>query len=491
MPRLRVLLSVFVVLVLGMRAPAQSEQPRFKLGSGGAVRTVAFSPDGKVLASGDDEGIVRILDPATGKEVHRLTMKLPVQALVFAHDGKTLAVKNPMSPFTLFETAKWTQTKQSPSHNSNSTTIAFNKAGDTLLGAAAHEYEYWEPTRGSMSSSRSGGAMAGAFAAVSPDGQIALWGQPDGYLQLIQPRGGVGGNLRVGRTNSVAFAPDGKSLATANADKTVRMWDWTTQKELRKLGLGEEAGHVVFSGDGKLLLTVGKSETVLRLFDVASSKELRQINGSRGGVVCVALSADGKLAATGSADGRTRIWDLAGTAEKPPAASNLTAKDLAALYGELSNADPATNRKAFATLLANPKQSVPFLHEKVKTTAQLKVDSRVTKLIAELDSDDFEVREAATEELTKMGEKAAGALRQALTGDVSFEVRSRINKMLKALPEQAALSPEIVRVFEAIELLEQLATPDARAALQALARESLDSRVMREVRGAVERLPKQ
>ena len=90
-----------------------------------------------------------------------------------------------------------------------------------------------------------------------------------------------------------------------------------------------------------------------------------------------------------------------------------------------------------------------------------------------------------------MGEPIAGALRQALAADVSFEVRARLGKLLKSLKDQATLSPEFVRVFEAVELLEQVDTAEAQAALRTLAKESLESRVLREVRGAVERMAKQ
>src|SRR5205814_846914 len=94
--RLRFILPLFVVLALTGRGFAQSEQPRFKLWSSGTVYSVVFSPDGKLLVSGDDDGVVRILDTATGKEVHRMATKTPVRALAFSPDGKTLAVKNQM-----------------------------------------------------------------------------------------------------------------------------------------------------------------------------------------------------------------------------------------------------------------------------------------------------------------------------------------------------------------------------------------------------------
>lgn len=486
--------SAALLLVLAVTVSVRAEQPRFKIWAGGPVFAVALTPDGKFLASGDEDGGIRITDVATGKEVHRIATKSPIRALAFTADGKTLAAKNQMGPFTLYETTKWAVTKTSPSHNSNSSTIAFSKNGDTVLGAAPWEYEFWEPTRGSMSSSRGGGQPVGSFAAVSPDAQTVLWGQPNGYLQFMQPRGGMWRQIRAPKANHAAFGPDGKTLAIIYSDKSIRLWDWTvgnTGKELKKLAdLTEEPGHVVFSADGKTLLTVGKYETVLTLLDVATGKELRRVVGSRGSVECVALSADGKLAATGSLDGRSRIWDLTGEAEKLPEASNPSEKELQALYADLSSTDPVVSRKAFATLLVNDKQSVPFLTERVRTTALLKVDPRVTKLIADLDSDEFEVRESASDELARLGESIAPALRQALTTDVSYEVRSRITRLLKSLKEQTALSPDFVRVFEALELLEQLATPEARTALAMLSKESLESRVLREVRGAVERLPK-
>jgi WD40 repeat protein len=151
-----------------------------------------------------------------------------------------------------------------------------------------------------MSSSRGGGQPAGSFAAVSPDAQTVLWGQPNGYLQFMQPRGGMWRQIRSGKTNNAAFAPDGKTLAVVNQDKSVRLWDWTaggSGKELKRLATSaRRQATSFFSGDGKTLLTVAKNDTVLRLLD-----EHRQgaapSSGPRGGVECVALSADAKLAA--------------------------------------------------------------------------------------------------------------------------------------------------------------------------------------------------
>ncbi|HMC64722.1 MAG TPA: hypothetical protein VKI65_07270, partial [Gemmataceae bacterium] len=131
------------------------------------------------------------------------------------------------------------------------------------------------------------------------------------------------------------------------------------------------------------------------------------------------------------------------------------------------------------------EQNVPFLKKQLRPAAS--GDSkRIAQLLAQLDSDEFASREKATQALLALGEQAESALRIALAGETSLEVRRRVEMILEQLePSKSAVR---LREFRAVEVLEHIGTPEAKQLLQALAKGAPEARLTQEAKAALERL---
>ena len=179
-------------------------------------------------------------------------------------------------------------------------------------------------------------------------------------------------------------------------------------------------------------------------------------------------------------------------AQAPPAAGKAgepTAKELDKLWDDLDSSDARAAYGAFVGLIAAPKQAVPLLEKHLLGGAAPTADEkRVARLIAELDADEFAAREKATDELEKMGQAVVPALRKALLGGPSLEVRRRIDRLLEKLAPPPAPALVESRGSRAVRVLEQVGTADARQLLEKLVKESPE--LSKEAKGALERLSK-
>jgi hypothetical protein len=154
------------------------------------------------------------------------------------------------------------------------------------------------------------------------------------------------------------------------------------------------------------------------------------------------------------------------------------------LWERLKEAEAAKARDALWEMVADPGQAVPFLAEQMRPV--LAADPmRTGLLIRDLDSDEFAVRERAARELGKLAEAAVPALRLALRGKPPLELRRRVEQLLR---DAEAMSHEQLRLLRAVELLEQVGSPEARQVLRALASGAPEVRRTREAKAALNRL---
>src|SRR5262249_1328920 len=305
---------------------------------------------------------VRLFDPATGKELRRLRYPDRVARVALTEDGKTLAVYSGGKDLTL-------------------------RLLDTATGKERLARRYPDFVQ---------------VMAFSPSGDVLALGPTKPILVVLDTAtGNEIYQLRLAENViNLTFSPDGKTLAGGAGYGSLRFWEVATGKERaqwadRDLRSGSQ---MAFSPDGRLL-ALGDADGRLRLVSAATGKELKRLQGYRNGFTCLAFAPDGKTLASGNWDTTGLIWDITGLSERkeePEAA--LRAEEREALWKELRSDDAAKAYRAMQDLIAAPKQAVPFLTEHVQPPAPV-TDKRIAQLIAELDNESFEPREAATIEL--------------------------------------------------------------------------------------------
>jgi WD40 repeat protein len=166
--------------------------------------------------------------------------------------------------------------------------------------------------------------------AFSPDGKTLATGAFDNTIKLWEWPAGKEVKTLMGHTAPVycvAFAPDG-TLASSGADKTIKLWNLADGKAKDLAGHTDTVDSIAWSPDGKMLASASADKTV-RLWDVAMGKEAKNLGAHATSVYSVSFSKDGKMLASASSDGVIKIWDVPGQKEAKtlPAYAAKTDKD--------------------------------------------------------------------------------------------------------------------------------------------------------------------
>ncbi len=308
------------------------------------VRSVAFSPDGRRLASAGGNygtsGEVKVWDMATGRELFCLRgHKDLVSCVAFSPDGRRLASANggvyTPGEIKLWDAADGRELLRLPAHTTPVRGLAFSPDGRQLASAAGGispggnmlpgEVKIWDAADGRQLLCIPGNeasdwhlaftSVAFSPAAAGPRRRLAF---ADGYtVRVCDPATGkepftVGKHPN--RVNCVAFSPDGRFLASGSGDGTAKVWDADTAREMLALHHAEGIVGLAFSPDSRRLAAAAGNNLV-KVWDMKTGEEDLVLRGHKDSIGGVAFSPDGWRLASGSGDGALKIWDATARAD--------------------------------------------------------------------------------------------------------------------------------------------------------------------------------
>jgi WD40 repeat protein len=286
--------------------------------------------------------------------------------------------------------------------------------------------------------------------------------------------------------DAVGWSPDGRVVATCGLDHVAALWDANGVQEPRLLALaGLNRGNALaFSPSGRTVAVSAVADgRGVSLFETATGMERARYDDDDGGPHAVAFAPDGRRLAICGDKGVIQVRDVTGLHGQQ--LGKLSAEELTTLCDALGDESKAAY-SAVWRLSGSPEQAVSALKERLRPAAAVDAE-KVARWIKDLDDDAFAVRQRAGRELEQLGDQVEGALREAAKETTSLEVRLRAQALLAKLDGSGA-SPDRLRQLRGLEILEQVATPEACELLRVLKKGASTARLTRDAEEILKRL---
>ncbi len=438
----------------------------FNPGQAGGVTAVAFSPDGETLAASHwvhwkDETKVRIWNVHTGQELHALKGHLrgtSCLCVAFSPDGKRLA--------------------SGDNYYDNQ-----GKHGGRLC--------IWDAKTGKLlrEIDRTDGSIQQLL--FTQDNQHLLAAADGVHVYHVESGKLVGKPFQTGtRVWRMALSADNRLLATADGlGKRVRLWELATRRKITLPTFNAKGQGVALTPDGRGLAASDSRGNVI-LFHWPSGQTVGKLSGDRDIGSQVFLSPDARRLATAeNHESSALIWDVATLVNQPlPAVAKPTQEDLRNWWEALRDESPTEAYQAVWRFVAVPEQTLPLLAASLRP-AKPSQPIDVARLIDDLDSDEFRVRERASRELRKLGDTIEDDLRKARSNRISVEQARRIDQLLASI-DVPVFDHERLRETRALAILGQIGGPQARKILAGLTAGAAGEPLTLEAQATLERLKK-
>lgn len=458
-----------------------------------ALSDPTFSPGG--VTAFDETTKVHTFDPATGAAAKVLDLQLPEDGLPVTWDGRYRRVAQFVNPgedlevqFVDADTKKALSKFTLPA-NGGLPQVAF-AAGNRDRAAVFHQAGVLvvNPTNGRTARTiafNPGGPMGRG--AIAPDGRVVAAGGAELTVWEVAT-----GKRRftfdaVANAMHVAFCPDGRFLAAADNTGAVFVYDVRTGASVRKLQTAEtgEPVSVLAFGPGGKRLAVGFDTGHVTVWDVGTGGVLAPFAGHDGPVTGACFAPDGRRLVTTANDGTAVVWEVP---EKPqkggPADAAVGGFDEA--FRLLGATDAAQAQRGMDYLYRRPAEAAKEAAARVTPPAPTP-EAKLKRWVADLDSEDFQAREAAAAALAPVAGEAAPLLREAAAKSTSAEVRKLATELLGRLDTPPTKADDL-RGLRAVEVLEGLGTPESRAVLEKWAGGPAGHRLVTEAAAALTRL---
>ena len=329
----RILPAIFLILLLtsSVQNPVSSDQVSsiqyltylFELSKDltdhkGPVRSVVFSPNGRMIASGSADSNAKLWRADSGKEIRALMRHpSPVLCVAFSPDNNVLAVGAEDGSITLWDVNYKERIRTLRGHEDRVWTIRFSPGGAILAsGSADKTVRIWDMDTGeeiTRFSDHTGYVYSLAF---SPYGKFLASGSTDSTIIVRDISSRVTKwtlKADASSINSLCFSPDARTLASGSGNGFIRLWSMDSGEQLATFSGHEDSIGIndclSFSPDGRILAS-GSADKRILIWDVSTGNVIKELRGHKGAVNSVAFSPDGKSMASAGDDDVIKLWNI-------------------------------------------------------------------------------------------------------------------------------------------------------------------------------------